>query len=482
MTIPHYHLLVIGSGSGGIAMARRAAYHSKLLGSSLKIGVIERDIARMCGGTCVNVGCVGKKVMWTAASIADSIHHVSGHYGFRFDSAVPKLDFAKLVQARETYIERLRGIYKNNLRDSGIDLIPGFASFDGEAGGSKKLKVADADTGTTKQFTADHVVIACGSRPTIPDGMEGAEHCIDSDGFFKLEALPKSVVVVGAGYIAVELAGVLNALGSRTTLCVRGEKPLRSFDSIISDELMVQMKQHGITVETGFMPESVDAVDGTGEKVLQAKDGRQVHAECVILAVGRSSEDYLSNMNVPRSILTEHGRHVAVDEYQNTKVPGVYAVGDVVGNAELTPVAIAAGRRLSDRLFGGLAGAKISYENIPTVVFSHPPIGTIGLTEESARAQHEQVRVYTSGFDNSLYGILPVNGPPKPKTRMKLVCTGPEEIVVGLHVIGEGADEMLQGFGVAMKMKATKADFDNCVAIHPTAAEEFVTMAPWGLK
>ena len=476
----HYNLLVIGSGSGGMAMARRAAYHSKNLGSGLRIGVIERDVAKMTGGTCVNVGCVPKKVMWSAATIADTIGHLSSYYGFSFESK-PKFDFSQLIKGREVYIERLRGIYKNNLRDSGIDLIPGFAQFhNGTEPGPRRLVVVDQKAGTSREFTADHVVVACGSRPLVPDNIEGAEHCIDSDGFFGLTELPQSVVVIGAGYIAVELAGVLNSLGSETVLCVRGEKPLRSFDSMISDELVVQMKQNGVKIKPGFVPIRVSLVGN--KRVVHATDGRTFEADQVLLAIGRSSRDYLLQMKVPHELLSDDHHHMQVDEFQNTKMHGVYAVGDVIGKAELTPVAIAAGRRLSDRLFAGMTNAKIDYSNIPTVVFSHPPIGTIGFTEEAAKHKFDKVRVYTSGFVNSLYGILPINGPPKPKSRMKLICAGEEERVVGLHVIGDGADEMLQGFGVAVQMRATKADFDNCIAIHPTAAEELVTMAPWGLK
>jgi glutathione reductase (NADPH) len=471
----HYNLLVIGSGSGGLATARRAAYHAKQSGNNLRIGVVERDVSKMTGGTCVNVGCVPKKVMWSAATISDTINHLSGHYGFSFPSK-PNFDFSQLVTAREVYIERLRGIYKNNLKDAGIDLIPGFAKF------SKKPKTLSVENsqGESTELTADHIVVACGSRPTVPSSIQGTEHCIDSDGFFSLKKQPKSAVVIGSGYIAVELAGVLNSLGTKTSLCVRHGKPLRSFDSMLGDELAVQMKQNGIDIQTEFVPVNV-TVDSEGNKRVHSQDGRSVDAEVVLLAVGRSSREYLDRMNAPPEILTKDGSHITVDEYQNTSIDGVHALGDVIGKSELTPVAIAAGRRLADRLFGGMKDARISYENIPTVVFSHPPIGTIGMSEDAARAQFGKVRVYNSGFVNSLYGILPVSGPPKPKTRMKLVCVGDDERIVGLHVIGDGADEMLQGFGVAVKMHARKEDFDNCMAIHPTAAEEFVTLAPWGL-
>ena len=477
----HYNLLIIGSGSGGMATARRAAYHAKNIGQNLKIGVIERDVSNLMGGTCVSRGCVPKKVMWSAATLADSFHHVASHYGFGFGADNLKLDFETLVKNREIYTARLRKIYEKNLNDSGVDLIRGFAKFSDSNG--KAIEVV-SDDGTTVKYSSEHLVIACGGKSQFPETLEGAkDHCIDSDGFFRLTELPKSVTVIGAGYIAVELAGVLNSLGSKTTLCVRGDRPLRTFDSMLSDELMTQMRQSGITIETTFVPKRV--YEKNGAKIVVSEDSdRHVASDVVIVATGRSSRDYLDAMNVPHFMCSSNRHHILVDELQNTKLEGVYAVGDVIGKAELTPVAIAAGRRLADRLFGGVKNARISYENIPTVVFSHPPIGTIGLTEPEARTKYQdkQVRVYNSSFVNSLYGILPVDGPPKPRTRMKLICVGEEERVVGLHVIGDGADEMLQGFGVAMKMNATKSDFDNCIAIHPTAAEELVTLAPWGLK
>jgi len=464
-----------------MATARRAAYHAKNLGRSLKIGVIERDVSNLMGGTCVSRGCVPKKVMWSAATLADTFNHVASHYGFGFEESRPKLDFATLVKNREVYTARLRKIYEKNLNDSGVDLIRGFARFtDAPAKGIEVIK----DDGSTTNYSAEHLVIACGGKSHFPENFEGVkEHCIDSDGFFRLTELPKSVTVIGAGYIAVELAGVLNSLGSRTTLCVRGDRPLRMFDNMLSEELVTQMRQNGIAVEPGFVPKRVSA-NGSSKIVESNDSNRQVESEVVIVATGRSSKDYLNSMRVPDFMCSGDRHHILVDEFQNTKVNGVYAVGDVIGKAELTPVAIAAGRRLADRLFGGMVNAKISYENIPTVIFSHPPIGTIGLSETEARAKYEgsTVRVYNSSFVNSLYGILPVDGPPKPKTRMKLICVGDEERIVGLHVIGDGSDEMLQGFGVAVKMNATKADLENCIAIHPTAAEEFVTLAPWGLK
>lgn len=475
----HYNLLVIGSGSAGMATARRAAHHSKNLKSELKIAVVERDICNLLGGTCVSRGCVPKKVMWSAANIADILHHVAPHYGFSYAGVA--FDFSKLVKGREVYTARLRGIYEKNLKDSGIDLISGFAKFTGP----HNIVVSSTDgpeVTADKHISADHIVLACGSKAVIPESIKGArEHCIDSDGFFRLEHMPESAVVLGGGYIGVELAGVLNSLGCKTTLCMRGDKPLRNFDSMLSEELALQMTQQGIEIVSGFGAEEVSIDSTSGIKTVHGADGRTCSGQVILAATGRDSSEYLSKMNIPEGMCDERMKQVIVDEYQNTRIKGIYAIGDVIGKAELTPVAIAAGRRLADRLFGGMSEAKISYGNIPSVVFSHPPLGTVGLTEKEAWERYDNVRVYTSGFTNSLYGVLPVDGPSKPKTRMKLICVGTDQRIVGLHVIGEGADEMLQGFSVAVIMGATKSDFDKCIALHPTAAEEFVTMAPWGL-
>lgn len=471
----HYNLLVIGSGSGGIATARRAAYHSKLANLGLKIAVVERDIPNLIGGTCVSRGCVPKKVMWTAANLTHMYSHIANHYGLPQMRDKSQLDYTRLVQAREVYTARLRGIYKKNLKEAGIDLIDGFAKFENVA--NKTVQVGEST------ISADYIVIATGGLSVFPKGIEGVEeHCIDSDGFFELKSLPKSAIVVGGGYIAVELAGVLQSLGTSTSICIRGESVLRNFDSMLSEELETQMTHNGVKIIKRFAPIRVTELDCM--KTLTDSNGGSIQGEVVLFATGRSSRKYLSNMNVPPEMCSTNMDHIIVDEFQATTVDGIFAVGDVIGKAELTPVAIAAGRRLADKLFANVHQAKVSYDNIPTVVFSHPPIGTIGLTEAEARDKYktEPIRIYTSGFVDSKYGILPVDGPPKPKTRMKLVCVGTTERIVGLHVIGDGADEMLQGFAVAIKMNATKADFDNCIAIHPTASEEFVTMAPWGLK
>ncbi|KAF4666306.1 hypothetical protein FOL47_004140 [Perkinsus chesapeaki] len=477
-----YDYLVIGGGSGGMSSSRRAASY-RTPENPLKVGLIERDVDRMIGGTCVNVGCVPKKLTWTAATMNETFHHDAAHYGFETDEgrSAPSFDYTTFKQRRDKYLARLRGIYQNNLKNADVDLIRSAGRIVGSESDNDKVTV-ELDDG--KKLTASHVLIACGGQPETPD-IPGKEFTIDSDGFFQLEELPKSAVVAGAGYIAVELAGIFNAFGVDTTLTVRRHKALRTFDDDISDELMVQMKKSGIKVKTEFVPHKVTKDESTGIITLTAESGEDVSAECVVMAAGRTTKPNVEAIGCKGIMdLTPKG-YIKVDKYQNTSLPRVYAVGDVIGNYELTPVAIAAGRTLSDRLFGQFQDTSnlyIDYETIPTVVFAHPPIGTCGLTEAQAIQKYgkDNLKIYRSKFVNLYYGIFQVEPSDKPKTLVKVICTGPEERVVGLHVIGMGADELLQGFAVAMRMGATKADLDRTVAIHPTAAEEIVTLAPWG--
>ncbi|WP_130832511.1 glutathione-disulfide reductase [[Erwinia] mediterraneensis] len=446
----HYDYLAIGGGSGGIASINRAAMYGQ------KCALIE---AKALGGTCVNVGCVPKKVMWHAAQIAEAIHHYGPDYGF--DTTVNHFDWATLVKNRSAYIDRIHTSYDNVLGKNQVDVIRGYARF------------VDARTVEVngEQITADHILIATGGRPSHPR-IPGAEYGIDSDGFFELDALPRRTAVVGAGYIAVELAGVVNALGSETHLFVRKHAPLRTFDPLLSESLVEVMNLEGPTLHTEAIPKAV-VKNSDGSLTLKLEDGREQTVDCLVWAIGREPATDNLNLGVTGVALTEKG-HIRVDKYQNTNVPGIYAVGDNTGAVELTPVAIAAGRRLSERLFNNKPDEHLDYANIPTVVFSHPPIGTVGLTEPQAREQFgdEQVKIYTSSF-TAMYTAVTQRRQP---CRMKLVCVGAEEKIVGIHGIGFGMDEMLQGFAVALKMGATKKDFDNTVAIHPTAAEEFVTM------
>eukprot|EP01097_Dermamoeba_algensis_P009596 TRINITY_DN680_c0_g1_i2.p1 TRINITY_DN680_c0_g1~~TRINITY_DN680_c0_g1_i2.p1 ORF type:complete len:471 (+),score=109.40 TRINITY_DN680_c0_g1_i2:55-1413(+) len=449
----HFEYLVIGGGSGGLASARRAASYGK------KAAIVE--YARL-GGTCVNVGCVPKKVMWNTASHAEHFHDLAD-YGFNVDKNF-SFDWKKVKEARDAYVLRLNGIYKNNLEKSHVTHLKGKARFVGP----KEIEVVDGDK--RERVTADHIMIASGGRPQLPN-IPGIEHAIDSDRFFELENQPKRVAVVGAGYIAVELAGIFTALKSDTSLFIRHERPLRTFDKMLQDQVYEEMVNSGTKFVTGVAVKALEKTD-QGLFVKTSKDTTEGPFDTVLFAIGR-----LPNVEIGLEAagvkLNDHG-FIAVDKFQNTNVPNVYALGDVCGKALLTPVAIAAGRRLSDRLFGNKPEAHLDYDNIPTVVFSHPTIGTVGLTEDEAVHKYgkDKIKVYKSVFTN-MYHALTTR---KTKTAMKLVCVLPEEKIVGLHVIGLGADEMLQGFAVAVKMGATKKDFDNTVAIHPTAAEEFVTM------
>ncbi len=446
----HYDYLAIGGGSGGIASINRAAMYGQ------KCALIE---AKALGGTCVNVGCVPKKVMWHAAQIAEAIHAYGPDYGF--DTTVNRFDWSKLIESRTAYIDRIHQSYDRVLGNNKVDVISGFARF------------IDAHTVEVngEKITADHILIATGGRPVIP-AIPGAEYGITSDGFFELKDLPKRVAVVGAGYIAVELAGVLNGLGSEAHLFVRKHAPLRSFDPFIVDTLVEVMNAEGPTLHTESIPQEV-IKNADGSLTLVLTNGNKQTVDCLIWAIGR--EPMTDNLNIAAAGVELNDRgYINVDKYQNTNVSSVYAVGDNTGAVELTPVAVAAGRRLSERLFNNKPDEHLDYTNIPTVVFSHPPIGTIGLTEQQAKDQYgdDQVKIYSSSF-TAMYTAVTSHRQP---CRMKLVCAGAEEKIVGIHGIGFGMDEILQGFAVAVKMGATKKDFDNTVAIHPTAAEEFVTM------
>jgi len=472
-----FDLITIGGGSGGIACGKRAAQHGQ------KVLNVERT--NRLGGTCVNVGCVPKKVMWQAASIADVLKHDMQHYGFEGSF---KLDFTKLKKARDGYIKRLNGIYQAGFDRAGITGIFGDCSFVD----SHTVKVVSED-GSTTQYTAEKIVIATGGRPMLPPGEGIKEHTINSDGFFDLEDLPSVAVVVGAGYIAVELAGVLNSLGTEVHLVVRKGQAIRDFDPMIRDGLDAEMSKAGIIIHRNTNGVAKVALNAqSSKKDVTLHSGDVIYGcDVVLMAAGRvpNSDDWLPNTDELQlencGVNVSSRKYVVVDEYQNTNVDSVYAIGDVCGVVELTPMAIAAGRRLGDRLFSGKAEdecAKVSYDYVPTVVFSHPTIGVCGLTEPQAVKKYgqESLKVYTSKFSNLFYGIFDVKPEDKPKTFMKVICAGVDEKVVGIHVLGMGADEMMQGFGVAMKMGCTKADLDSCVAIHPTAAEELVTMGVWG--
>lgn len=459
--IQTFDLIVIGGGSGGLACAKRAASY----GAS--VAVIE---GHKYGGTCVNVGCVPKKVMFNASHVMEHIRHAKE---FGIEVGDISFDWAKLKQYRDRYISRLNSIYESGLDKLKITRIAGMASFVD----AHTIRVGD------QLVRGEKLVIAVGGTPTrltIP----GGEHVLDSDGFFQLDTQPRKVAVIGGGYIAVELSGVFHGLGTEAHMFVRDNSLLRTFDPMIQTHLLKCMQKDGLKVSFNHTPERVEkAADGTF--TIHFTNGQnECGFDCILSAIGRTPMTRGLNLESAGVSLNSRG-YITVDDYQNTSCPSIFALGDVAGKVELTPMAIAAGRRLADRLFGGMPDARADYEMVPTVVFAHPTIGTCGLTEPKAVELYgqEHVKVYTSDFVNLFYGtFFEGNAGEKPVTKYKVICHGPEERVVGLHLIGMSSDEVLQGFGVAMKMGATKADFDRCVAIHPTAAEELVTLAPWGLS
>ncbi len=443
-----YDLLVIGGGSGGLAHAQRAA------GYGASVAVIESG---PLGGTCVNVGCVPKKVMWYAA---DHAHHLRHARDYGFDLDLRGHDWGALKERRDAYIRRLNGIYAKNLEKHNVEYIAGKARFRDP----HTVEVGD------RALSAPRIVVATGGRPLVPD-LPGAELGITSDGFFELERRPDRVLVAGSGYIAVELAGIFSLLGSKVIHIVRKGGILRDFDAMLGAELADAMRAAGVELHTRAAPVGVEqSADGL---VVATDDGRRFGpVDTVLWAIGRVPNTESLALDAA-GVHTELTGCVPTDTYQKTNVDHIFALGDVSGRAALTPVAIAAGRRLADRLYGGMEGRHLDYALIPTVVFSHPTIGTVGLTENEARLEHgDAVRVYLSRFTPMYYAL----GEEKQRSTMKLVTVGDEEKVVGCHIIGEGADEMLQGFAVAIRMGATKADFDDTVAIHPTSAEELVTM------
>ena len=444
-----FDFIVVGAGSGGMASARRAAeYGARVLVA--EYGPL--------GGTCVNVGCVPKKVMWTTSQINETLD-LAGHYGFDIERR--GFDWSTIKQSRDGYVKRLNGIYGRNLDHAGVTLVRGEAGFC-----SANCIGIDG-----REYHGDHILIATGGRPSVPD-IPGASLGITSDGFFELEKQPENILVIGAGYIATEFAGLLHGLGSKVTMLLRKDRLLRTFDHDIHQKVMADMRESGIEFLTEVDLQSLTDEHNTlgyRDSNGTGKDGY----DCIIWAIGRHPNIAGLNLGAIGVEVDPRG-FVQVDDFQNTSVPGIYAVGDVTPRAQLTPVAIAAGRRLSDRLFNNQPDSRLDYENIPTVIFSHPPVGTVGLSEAEALERYggSEIRIYQNTFVDMRFAI----GEHKPRTLVKLIVQGPNEKVVGCHVVGHAADEMIQGFAVALKMGATKQDFDRTVAIHPTAAEELVTL------
>lgn len=443
----NYDLICIGGGSGGIATANRAAMHGA------KVALIEQN---KLGGTCVNVGCVPKKLFWYAAECATSLQN-SADYGL--GAQFNGFDWQSFCHKRDQYIKRLNKLYAQGLNKNQVDVYRGSAQFIDQ----QQISV------NNYVLRAKYIVIATGAKPRrlqIP----GFEYGIDSDAFFALKQQPQQVLIAGGGYIAIELAGVLNALGSKVRIVYRGDKLLRGFDHEIQNAIERQLTSDGVEVISSA---KVSKVEKNGAKLSVILDNkRQIdQLDCLLWALGREPNTQGLNLEAA-NIAQDAAGYIISDKYEASNVGHIYALGDVNGKCELTPVAIAAGRRLAERLFNRQQQV-LDYRQIPTVVFSHPPIGALGLSETEARAKYgSKIKVYQSSF-NPMSTAL---GKHKQMAMVKLIVRGKKERIVGIHAIGPGVDEMLQGFAVALKMGATKADFDNTVAIHPTLAEELVTL------
>ncbi|MBI4692819.1 MAG: glutathione-disulfide reductase [Gammaproteobacteria bacterium] len=440
-----FDLFVIGAGSGGVRAARMAA------GFGARVAVAED---RYFGGTCVNVGCIPKKLLVYAAHYP---HAVAAARGYGFETAAPKFDWPTLIANKDQEIARLNGVYERVLTNAGCKILNGRATL---------LDPHTVEVNGVRHSAAN-ILVATGGWPYVPD-IPGREHAITSNEAFHLPALPKRVVIVGGGYIAVEFAGIFHGLGAATTQIYRGPLFLRGFDGEVRTFLAAEMRARGVKLL--FDNDVSSIVEEGGELVLSLKDGTRLACDGVLYATGRRPNSGKLGLAECGVELDADGA-IRVDANYRTACPSIYAVGDVTNRVNLTPVALAEGMALARALFGGM-DRQVDYDYIPTAVFSTPPIGTVGLTEEQARDVYGDVAVYTSSFTPLRYTISPV----KERAFMKLVVDKASDRVVGAHMCGEDAGEIVQGFAVAMRAGATKAVFDSTIGIHPTAAEEFVTM------
>ena len=450
----HFDLIVLGGGSGGLAAAFRAAEHGQ------RVALVEPDAL---GGTCVNVGCVPKKAMWLAADLGARIAQ-GAQLGFDLpaDGRVA-FDWPTFITDRQRYIHGIHDSYRKRLDRDGIFVLPAR----GRLAGPGRV---ECDDGTC--LAAPHIVLATGSSPQRPD-IPGASLGAVSDDFFAWCGSPPRVAIIGGGYIAIELAGVLQALGSQVDVYVRDQRLLRQADAEIVLQLQENYRQQGVELVFGYGLKALHRSDD-GRLRLEAEDGSvQDGYDEVLFATGRGPNTGGIGLETV-GITPDAAGDIPVDAWQATPAPGVYAVGDICGcGPALTPVAIAAARRLCDRLFGGRPDAKLDTENVPSVVFSHPPLAMVGLTEAEARDRHgDDVHIYRSNFRPMREALAESNQ----RSLFKLVCVGAERRVVGLHLLGDAADEILQGFAVALKRGITLDDLHDTIAIHPTSAEEVVLM------
>jgi glutathione reductase (NADPH) len=442
-----FDLYVIGAGSGGVRAARFAA------GFGAKVAVAE---SRYLGGTCVNVGCVPKKLLVYGAHFAEDFEQASG-FGWSLGEA--NFDWATLIANKDREINRLNGIYRNLLVNSGVTLHEAHAKIVGP----HEVEV------NGERYTAKNILIATGGWPQIPE-IPGREHAIGSNEAFFLKELPKRVLVVGGGYIAVEFAGIFHGLGANTTLLYRGDLFLRGFDGSVRKHLQEELTKRGLDLQFNADIARIDKqADGSLKATL--KDGRELEADCVFYATGR--RPMLDNLGLENTDvqLTDKG-FIKVDEQYQTSEPSILALGDVIGRVQLTPVALAEGMAVARRLFKPEQYRPVDYKMIPTAVFSLPNIGTVGLTEEDAREAGHDVVIFESRFRPMKLTLTEC----QEKTLMKLVVDGKTDKVLGCHMVGPDAGEIVQGLAIALKAGATKRDFDDTIGVHPTAAEEFVTM------
>ncbi len=442
-----FDLFVIGAGSGGVRAARFAA------GFGARVAVAE---SRYLGGTCVNVGCVPKKLLVYGAHFAEDFEQARG-FGWSLDEA--KFDWPTLIANKNREIERLNGIYRNLLVNSGVTLLEGHARL---------LDAHSVELGG-KRYSAKNILIATGGWPFIPD-IPGREHAIDSNEAFFLEQLPKRVLVVGGGYIAVEFASIFHGMGAQTSLLYRGELFLRGFDGAVRKHLQEELCKRGVDLQFNSDIQRIDK-QADGSLLATLEDGRTLAADCIFYATGR--KPMLDNLGLENTgVELDKRGYIQVDEAYRTSEPSILAIGDVIGRVQLTPVALAEGMAVARRLFKPEEYRKVDYQMIPTAVFSLPNIGTVGLSEEQAREAGHQVKIYESRFRPMKLTLTDC----QERSLMKLVVDADSDRVLGCHMVGPDAGEIVQGLAVALKAGATKQLFDETIGVHPTAAEEFVTM------
>ncbi|MFW9270337.1 glutathione-disulfide reductase [Pseudomonas sp. NR3] len=442
-----FDLYVIGAGSGGVRAARFAA------GFGAKVGVAE---SRYLGGTCVNVGCVPKKLLVYGAHYAEDFEQASA-YGWTAGEA--SFDWATLIANKDREINRLNGIYRNLLVNSGVTLHEGHARITSP----HEVEI------NGERYTARHIMIATGGWPVIPD-IPGSEHAIGSNEAFFLKTLPKRMLVVGGGYIAVEFAGIFHGMGAQTSLLYRGDLFLRGFDGAVRKHLAEELQRRGLDLQFNADIQRIDK-EADGSLKVTLKDGRTLSTDCVFYATGR--RPMLDNLGLENTgVKLDEKGFVQVNEKYETAEPSILAIGDVIGRVQLTPVALAEGMAVARRLFKPEQYRLVDYRMIPTAVFSLPNIGTVGLTEEQAREAGHEVQIFESRFRPMKLTLTDC----QERTLMKLVVDAKTDKVLGCHMVGPDAGEIIQGLAIALKAGATKRDFDETIGVHPTAAEEFVTM------